>query len=151
MKNIYVDCPFFCKIQNLVQQVIFLCNIVSQNVNHGFYHFALHPSQLRYSDKREKLISINSNIYHGALNKQGNDLLLIMTEYEKRWNTWATEFTYLCKYIVSWVHVWKTKQIVPFMHHVTLRGTQCSTLCIIASIYWLIFATEWKEKGSINL
>lgn len=61
-----------------------LCNIVSQNVNHRFDHFTLHPSQLRYSDKREKLISINCNIYHGALNKQGNYLVLIMTEYEKR-------------------------------------------------------------------
>lgn len=36
-----------------------LCNIVSQNVLHRFDNFTLlHPSQLCYSDKREKRIYI---------------------------------------------------------------------------------------------
>lgn len=32
------------------------------------------------------------------------------------------------------------------MHLVTPRGTQCDTLYIIASIFSLIFATEWRER-----
>lgn len=37
------------------------------------------------------------------------------------------------------------------MHPVTPRGTQCDTLCIIASIFSLIFATEWREKVNFVL
>lgn len=37
------------------------------------------------------------------------------------------------------------------MHFVTPRGTQCDTLCIIASIFLLIFATESREKGQLCL
>lgn len=36
------------------------------------------------------------------------------------------------------------------MHFVTPRGTQCDTLCIIASIFLLIFATESREKKKVN-
>lgn len=32
---------------------------------------------------------------------------------------------------------------------VTPRGTQCDTLCIIAGIVLLIFATGWREKGQL--
>ena len=37
------------------------------------------------------------------------------------------------------------------MHPGTPRGTQCDTLCIIASIFLLIFATEWREKVNFVL
>lgn len=37
------------------------------------------------------------------------------------------------------------------MYLVTPRGTQCDTLCIIASIFPLIFATEWREKVNFVL
>lgn len=37
------------------------------------------------------------------------------------------------------------------MHFVTPRGTQCDTLCIIASIFLLIFATESREKKRSTL
>lgn len=37
------------------------------------------------------------------------------------------------------------------MHVVTPRGTQCDTLYIIASIFSLIFATEWREKVNFVL
>lgn len=43
----------------------------------------------------------------------------------------------------------KERQSKPCMHLVTPRGTQCDTLCIIASIFSLIFATEWREKGRL--
>lgn len=45
----------------------------------------------------------------------------------------------------------KERQSKPCMHLVTPRGTQCDTLCIIASIFSLIFATEWREKVSFVL
>lgn len=37
------------------------------------------------------------------------------------------------------------------MYLATPRGTQCDTLCIIASIFPLIFATEWREKVNFVL
>lgn len=45
----------------------------------------------------------------------------------------------------------KERQSKPCMHLVTPRGTQCDTLCIIASIFSLIFATEWREKVNFVL
>lgn len=44
----------------------------------------------------------------------------------------------------------KKGQSKPCMHFVTPRGTQCDTLCIIASIFLLIFATESREKKKVN-
>ena len=51
----------------------------------------------------------------------------------------------LSHHYTFWKTTKKRRQSKPCMHLVTPRGTQCDTLCIIASIFLLIFATECRD------
>lgn len=89
------------------------------------------------------------------INPREYDQHHIKKESEKTFEACERENSSSCtKYIVTSVHVWKNhrkRQSKPCMHLVTPRGTQCDTLYIIASIFSLIFATEWREKVSFVL